>query len=141
MDHCCQGKAEALEQLRGRRARVLKWLLAANAGMFVLEAGFGVAGIGLLALVVNVGCLLMLLRYRHEDINMESAWICSRNDIIANVSVLLAAGAVALTGSPWPDILVGTGIALLFLSSALGMVRSGRQALREVAAGGGADVG
>jgi Co/Zn/Cd efflux system component len=86
--------------------------------------------VGLLALAVNIACLLLLLRHRHHDINMESAWTCSRNDIIANVSVLLAAGAVAVFGSAWPDIAVGVGIAALFLGSAVGMLRSGVGALR-----------
>jgi Co/Zn/Cd efflux system component len=89
--------------------------------------------VGLLALAVNIACLLLLLRHRHHDINMASAWTCSRNDIIANVSVLLAAAAVATWGSAWPDIAVGVGIAALFLGSAVGMLRSGFDALRREA--------
>lgn len=71
-----------------------------------------------LVLLGNATCLFLLTRHRHDDLNMESVWLCSRNDIIANVSVLGAAAAVAATGSMWPDLLVGAVIAALFLKSA-----------------------
>lgn len=57
----------------------------------------------------------LLLRFRNDDINMRSTWLCSRNDVIANAGVLLASGAVAVTGSWWPDPLVGAIIATLIL--------------------------
>ncbi|MCH8011990.1 MAG: cation transporter [Candidatus Marinimicrobia bacterium] len=74
--------------------------------------------IGLLALAANVVCLSLLIHHRAEDVNMRSVWLCSRNDIIANISVLFAALGVWITNSQWPDLLVGLGIALLFLFSA-----------------------
>ena len=74
--------------------------------------------IGLLALAANGVCLLLLWRHRAEDVNMRSVWLCSRNDIIANVSVILAGLGVWLTGSQLPDLLVGLGIAVLFLRTA-----------------------
>jgi len=77
-----------------------------------------IALIGLLALVANAICLVLLSRHRAEDVNMRSVWLCSRNDIIANVSVLIAALGVWLTSSGWPDLVVGVGIAALFLRSA-----------------------
>lgn len=61
---------------------------------------------------------------------MRSVWLCSRNDIIANVGVLIAAGGVAWTGTRWPDIAVGTIIAFLFLSSATKVLREAAQELR-----------
>lgn len=73
--------------------------------------------IGLLALVANVSCLVMLWRHRTEDINMRSVWLCSRNDVIANTAVLFAAAGVWLSASQWPDLIVGVGIACLFLRS------------------------
>jgi cation diffusion facilitator family transporter len=73
---------------------------------------------GFLALLANATCLLLLTRHRHDDLNMESVWLCSRNDIVANLGVLGAAAAVALTNSMWPDLLVGVVIAALFLKSA-----------------------
>jgi cation diffusion facilitator family transporter len=75
--------------------------------------------IGLLVLIGNGICFLLLFRHRSDDLNMRSTWLCSRNDIIANLSVLLAAAGVGLMNSGWPDILVGAAIAGLFLRSAL----------------------
>lgn len=74
--------------------------------------------IGGLALAANAACFAMLNRHRGDDLNMRSTWLCSRNDLIANTSVLAAAGLVALTGTLWPDVVVGVAIALLFLHSA-----------------------
>jgi Co/Zn/Cd efflux system component len=80
--------------------------------------------VGGLALVANLSCLALLWRYRNHDVNMSSTFECSRNDVIANLGVLAAAGGVALLRSPWPDILVGTAIAVLFLRSALRVLHS-----------------
>lgn len=85
--------------------------------------------VGLIALGANAVCLLLLSRHRADDINMRSAWLCSRNDVIANASVLVAAAGVALTGSGWPDILVGLAIALIFANSAIRIIRDARQQL------------
>jgi Co/Zn/Cd efflux system component len=71
----------------------------------------------------------MLWRHRAEDINMRSVWLCSRNDLIANVSVLLAAWAVWMTLSPWPDIVVGALICAVFLRSAFLVAREARAEL------------
>jgi Co/Zn/Cd efflux system component len=79
--------------------------------------------IGLLALAANGLCLAMLWRHRTDDINMSSVWLCSRNDIVANVSVLFAALGVWATNSRWPDIVVGLALAALFLRSALFVLR------------------
>jgi Co/Zn/Cd efflux system component len=84
----------------------------------------------LLGLAANSVCLYLLWRHRHEDVNMSSVWECSRNDIASNLSVFVAAGAVWLTGSGWPDILVALGLILLLMSSAIRVVTSARVALR-----------
>jgi cation diffusion facilitator family transporter len=81
------------------------------------------------ALAANVLCLLLLTRYRQSDINMSSVWMCSRNDIIANVAVLGAAGLVSFLTSPMPDLIVGVAITLLFLSSGIQVIRQARAAL------------
>lgn len=78
-----------------------------------------IGGFGLFALACNATCLYLLTRHRSDDLNMESVWLCSRNDIIANVGVLLAGAGVALTSSMWPDLVVGAIIAILFLKSAV----------------------
>nr|WP_202401815.1 cation transporter [Pseudomonas oryzihabitans] len=74
--------------------------------------------IGLVALLANTYCFYLLYSHRADDLNMGSTWICSRNDLVANTSVVLAAVLVAVTGSLWPDVLVGLAIAALFLHSA-----------------------
>jgi cation diffusion facilitator family transporter len=79
--------------------------------------------IGTLVLLGNGICFLLLYRHRSDDLNMRSTWLCSRNDIIANLAVLGAAAAVKLFNSGWPDILVGGAIAALFLKSALTVLR------------------
>ena len=91
--------------------------------------------VGLLALAANTVCLILLSRHRGDDINMRSAWLCSRNDVVANVSVLLAAGGVALTDSGWPDIIVGLAIAVMFGSSAINIIRDARRHLKPAPAG------
>ncbi len=83
-----------------------------------------------LALAVNAVCFALLWRHRDEDINMRSVWLCSRNDLIANISVLLAAWAVWVTLSPWPDIAVGALICVVFLRSAFLVAREARAELR-----------
>jgi cation diffusion facilitator family transporter len=79
--------------------------------------------VALVALVANASVLAFLWRHRADDINMRSVWLCSRNDVIANGAVLLAALGVGLTRSAWPDILVGLAIAALFGMSAAGVIR------------------
>jgi Co/Zn/Cd efflux system component len=71
------------------------------------------------ALVANSICLLLLTSHRTDDINMRSAWICSRNDLAANIGVILAAAGVFLTKSIWPDIIIGVLITGLFLTSSI----------------------
>ena len=75
-------------------------------------------GIGLLALTANVGVAGLLFRFRGNDANARSVWLCSRNDAIGNVAVMLAASGVFATGSGWPDIGVAAIIATLGLSAA-----------------------
>ena len=91
-----------------------------------------IGAIGLLALAANSICFVLLWRHRADDINMSSVWLCSRNDIIANVSVLFAAVGVWLTRSGWPDILVGLALAALFLRSALFVLRGAIMELRAI---------
>jgi cation diffusion facilitator family transporter len=86
--------------------------------------------IGGLALAANLICFVLLYGHRSDNLNMNSTWLCSRNDLIANVGVLMAAAGSYVLMSRWPDILVGVVIASLFLSSAMQVLRQARQALR-----------
>ena len=74
--------------------------------------------IGLLALAANVASVLLLMRYKDGDANVRSVWLCSRNDAIGNVAVMVASLAVFLTASAWPDLIVAIIMAGLFLRSA-----------------------
>lgn len=86
--------------------------------------------IGLLVLLGNGLCFLLLFRHRSDDLNMRSTWLCSRNDIIANLSVLAAAAGVKVFNASWPDILVGAAISALFLRSAFAVIRESVRELR-----------
>jgi Co/Zn/Cd efflux system component len=85
--------------------------------------------IGVLAFTANLACLVLLRRRRDDDINMRSAWVCSRNDVIGNTAVLAAAALVAVTRSAWPDILIGLLIAGVFGRSAVQIVREASRAV------------
>jgi cation diffusion facilitator family transporter len=121
-------------------ARSDRWKagVAAFKGAFILILGLGIlvnvaikiqSGVppsstlmlvfGGLALVANLVCLGLLWRFRAQDVNMASTRECSRNDVISNVGVLIAAALVAVTSSPWPDILIGLAMAAVVLRSAV----------------------
>jgi len=85
---------------------------------------------GAIALVANLTCLRLIWRFRSQDVNMASTFECSRNDVISNVGVLLAAALVAVFDSPWPDILIGSAMAVVFLRSALRVIRDALSGLR-----------
>lgn len=80
----------------------------------------------LLGLCANSLCLFLLWRHRNEDINMSSVWECSRNDIVSNLSVFGAAGAVWFTGSSWPDIVVALGLVCYLMRSAIRVISSAK---------------
>jgi Co/Zn/Cd efflux system component len=84
--------------------------------------------IGFLALAANLASVLILLKYKDGDANVRSVWLCSRNDTIGNIAVMLAAFGVWGTATGWPDVLVAAIIACLFLNSASKILR---QALGE----------
>jgi Co/Zn/Cd efflux system component len=98
-------------------------------GEIVVKAIWGVAPIpsimltfGGMALVANLSCLALLWPYRRHDVNLASTFECARNDVVANLGVLAAAGLVAMTSSAWPDALVAAAIAFMFLRSSLRVI-------------------
>lgn len=93
-------------------------------------------GIGLLALSANLASVLFLLRYKDGDANVRSVWLCSRNDAIGNVAVMIAALAVWRTESAWPDLLVAGIMAGVFLTSSTQILRQARAERREDAVAG-----
>ena len=88
--------------------------------------------IGFLALLTNSASVLLLVRYTDGDANVRSVWLCSRNDAIGNVAVMIAALGVWGTATGWPDLMVATVMAGLFLSSSFQIVRQALAERREV---------
>lgn len=123
-------------------AALLKGLIQAAFGLGVLvEVAYKIvyggdplsswmAGAGALALAANATCLWLLWRHRGDDLNMSSVWVCSRNDVISNSGVLVAAYLVYTTQTIWPDVLVGVLIACLFLRTSLHVITAARAQLR-----------
>jgi Co/Zn/Cd efflux system component len=85
--------------------------------------------IGIVALIANSGVAVMLYRFRTGDANMRSVWICSRNDAIGNLAVVLAAAGVFGTGTAWPDLLVAGIMATLGISGGVQIIRDARSEL------------
>ena len=129
------------------RAALVKGLSMGAFGVFVLgrAAWSAMAGtvpepvtmgaIGALALVANVTVAALLYAWREGDANMRSVWLCSRNDAIGNVAVMLAALGVFGTGSGWPDLAVALVMGVLALSAASAVIRQARAELRPAPAG------
>jgi Co/Zn/Cd efflux system component len=125
------------------RAALVKGVTMAAYGLLVLgktgwAAFYGIApdaytmgGIGLLALVANLGVALMLYRFRDGDANMRSVWLCSRNDAIVNFAIILAAAGVLGSGTRWPDLIVAAVVSTLALTAGCSVIR---QARAEIAA-------
>jgi Co/Zn/Cd efflux system component len=87
-----------------------------------LPSAATITGVGLIALAANAACAILLLHHRHDDLNMHSVWLCSRNDLISNLAVVGAGILVAVAQSQWPDVVVGFAIALLFLRTSFGVI-------------------
>jgi cation diffusion facilitator family transporter len=136
--------------------RSLAWRARAALAKGVIMAGFGVGvlveaalrlragvpplvppmlAVGALALVANAYCFSLLWRHRADDINLRSTWLCSRNDLIANGAVLASAVLVMWSRSIWPDVIVGIGIAGLFLRTAASVLRESLIELGRVRSG------
>ena len=126
------------------RAALVKGLSMGAFGIFVLgrAAWSAAAGtvpepltmgvIGALALLANVAVAVMLYAWREGDANMRSVWLCSRNDAIGNLAVMVAALGVFGTASGWPDLVVAVVMGVLALSASHAVVRQARAELRAV---------
>jgi Co/Zn/Cd efflux system component len=113
------------------------WVIAAtgwHAYSGTLPGAEVMGSVGFAALVANAGVALMLYRYRSGDANMRSVWICSRNDVIGNVAVMLAALGVFGTGTGWPDVVVAAVMAALSIGGGWQIMRHAAAELRPRAA-------
>ncbi len=125
------------------RAAILKALSMMGFGLYVLGAALWsvwhgevpqamtMGAVALLALLANVGVAWMLYAFREGDSNMRSVWLCSRNDAIGNVAVLVAALGVFGTGSAWPDLVVASLMAALALHGGWSVLRQARAEIRQ----------
>jgi cation diffusion facilitator family transporter len=133
-------------------AEVTRARVALAQGCFLALLGFGVigmaawrafnavppqfeimGGLGIAGLVVNITAALALVRFRNQgDAHARAIWLFSRNDALANIAVIIAAGLVASLRSGWPDLIVATIIAALFLHSAWEILRDANAELHEV---------
>lgn len=109
------------------------WVLGSTA-YHVLVLGIPRAeimgAVGVLALLANLASVLILVRYKDGDANVRSVWLCSRNDAIGNIAVMLAALGVWGTATKWPDLLVAAIMAGLFLTSSFQILRQSTRELR-----------
>jgi Co/Zn/Cd efflux system component len=96
-----------------------------------LPSAVTMGAVGLAALLANAASFALLWVYRHGDSNMRSAWICTRNDVLGNLAVLLAALGVLGTGTGWPDIVVAAIMATLALQGAATVIRQSLGELRQ----------
>jgi Co/Zn/Cd efflux system component len=151
--HCCSHETKS-GSIDPQWRRALWIALVINAGMFLVEMVAGAAadsralyadaldffsdaanyaislGVAGLALVWRARVALMLYRFRTGDANMQSVWICSRNDAIGNIAVVAAAIGVFGTGTAWPDLAVATIMAALGISGGWSILRLARAELR-----------
>lgn len=88
-----------------------------------LPSAVTMGAVGFTAFAANAASFVLLWAYRNDDVNMRSAWICTRNDVLGNLAVLLAAAGVFGTGTGWPDVLVATIMAGLALQGSAIVVR------------------
>jgi Co/Zn/Cd efflux system component len=115
------------------------WVAATTLYHFFVEGipeAETMGGIGVLALAANVFTVVLLLPYKDGDANVRSVWLCSRNDAIGNIAVVVAAGAVALFHSGIPDLIVAAAMSALFLSSAWQIIAQAREERRDAAGHG-----
>jgi Co/Zn/Cd efflux system component len=105
-------------------------ILSSVGGNGTLPQAFTMGGVALAGLVANAASFWLLWRHRTGDANMRSAWICTRNDVVGNLAVLLAAAGVFGTGTGWPDVIVAATMAMLALQGAATVIRHARSELR-----------
>ena len=124
------------------RTAIVKGLTMASYGIFVLAAAMWnlmtgtvpeastMGTIGTMALAANLLVAVLLFAYRNGDSNMQSVWLCTRNDVIGNIAVLLAALGVFGTGAGWPDVIVASIMAMLGLTAAYTIIKQARSELK-----------
>jgi len=125
------GKSAAIKQRAARWSGVFQITLAASILADVARRAIQgsepqsilMMGIASLALVANAYCLSLLQKHRQGEVHMRASWIFSRSDVIANAGVILAGSLVWVTGSRWPDLIIGTAIAIVVVKGGVDILR------------------
>lgn len=123
--------------LKAKAAHAAGWLQMVLAVLALVEVGRRVLwgsepvsalmmGVGLIALIANIACLALVTKKRDRGAHMKASYIFSTNDVIANTGVIVAGALVAWTGSPYPDLVIGTVIGLVVLNGARRILKLGR---------------
>ncbi len=86
--------------------------------------------IGLIALTVNMICFALLYQFRRGDVNLKASWICSRNDMLANIGIIISALLVGQFNAAWPDWVIGSVIAGIVIQSSLAIIREARVSIQ-----------
>jgi len=102
---------------------------AYNISQGVKPEAVTMGAIGLLALAANLSVAVLLYRFRQGDANMRSVWLCTRNDAIGNVAIVVAALGVFGTGTGWPDFIVAAIMGTLGITAAISVIRQSRAEL------------
>ncbi len=126
------------------RASLAKGVLMGLIGLFVvgesifkifnatIPIGEIITTVGIFALLANFASFVLLIKHKNSDLNLKSAWLCSRNDITSNVAVIFAGFLVLYLQSNWPDIIVGLGISVMILQSSFQIIKESLVATRHV---------
>lgn len=127
------------------RAALLMGLVQSAFGLWILgevamKLIYGAQPIGMVMMLVaaaalagNLACFMLLMKHRGDDLNMKAVWLCSRNDVIGNLGVIVAGLIVVATGMLWPDLVVATVVALIILHTGIGVTREAVSELRRPA--------
>ena len=125
------GRAAAVKTTAARWSGYFQIALACGVGLDILRRlAFGsepqswfMMGVGLVALIANVACLAMLAKHRKGEVHMRASWIFSKNDVIANLGVMVAGLIILNTGTRWPDIVIGAIITAVVLRGGLTILK------------------
>ncbi len=120
--------------VKSRAARLSGWFQIALAGGVIFDivrrfvvgsepVSWLMIGVGISALIANVACLGILAKHRKGEIHMRASWIFSKNDVIANLGVILAALLIHFTGSRWPDLVIGLIITVIVFRGGVAILR------------------
>jgi cation diffusion facilitator family transporter len=128
------GRSDLAKQRAAGWSGIFQIVLAAGILVDVVRRGiYGsephsvlMMAVSAVALMANAYCLKLLHKHREGEVHMRASWIFSRSDVIANAGVIIAGGLVAVSGSRWPDLVVGAVIALVVLNGGREILRSTR---------------